>query len=384
MTTGVASAWQWITAFYGGDGGLHTGSLIAFTMLIPFFSLAAVLGSGATRKQRMAALHISFPDVARTEAHDLWASTANRIALWHYAVPLIFLFFLNGFFAAILLDAGGWTDFGNTGVRSVFLLCGAHCLASTPPAPSATATVLSPYEFQTLVTVSYAFLGWTVWTFTAIFDRAATQQLYPATFNRLLIRLAVAVLVAVVVRHLEADSVSNAADASLPVSGPALAFVVGMFPERGLAWITQKFSNFTRSPTHSEDFNLELIEGIDPATTYRMQELGLNDGAALARANPFTIFEALAVPMTEAIDWIAQAQLLLLVKADRFQTLQKAGYRSMFDVVRLLRTPKGADTVKLLCNWTIADGYDQVAAIVSDGDYKRIAAVNVAMGGVAP
>ncbi|HUB45080.1 MAG TPA: hypothetical protein VMB73_08860 [Acetobacteraceae bacterium] len=375
----LTDAWEAVRTFYGGDGGLHTGALVAFTALIPFFSLAAVLGSNATRKKRMQALRATFPDVARTEAHELWACSANRIALWHYIIPLVFLFLLNVFFSAILLDAGGWTDQSIT--RRVFLLCGAHCLSTNTDAAG---TNLAAYELQTLVTVSYAFLGWMIWTFTTIFDRAATQELYPATFNRLLIRLAVAVLVAIVARHLAADPLPNDTDSTLSASGPILAFIIGMFPERGLAWITQKFSNLTRAPAHSEDFGLELIEGIDPATTYRMQELGLNDGADLARANPFTIFEAVAIPMTEAIDWIAQAQLLLLVKAERFQTLQKAGYRTIFDVVRLLRTPHGSDTARTLCNWEIADGYDQVAAIASDGDYSRIVAVNVALGGIAP
>jgi len=40
--------------------------------------------------------------------------------------------------------------------------------------------------------------------------------------------------------------------------------------------------------------------------------------------------------------------------------------------------------VKTLCNWNIAEGYDQVAAITADSDYKRIVAVSVAMGGGAP
>lgn len=382
----VAPVFGQIQGFYFRDNGLHTGALLAFTALIPFFSLAAVASNWGTRRKRMAALRTTCETVIRTESYETWAATANRIALWRYIVPLAFLFCLNGFFAAILLDAGAWTEVyapAGTSARTVILLCGAHCLPS-PLSADADVGGLTPYEFQTIVTVSYAFLGWTVWAFTAIFDRAATQQLYPATFNRLLIRLAVAVLVAIVARHLAADSLPYSTDTALSASGPILAFVIGMFPERGLAWITQKFSNITRSPAHSEDFDLELIEGIDPATTYRMQELGLNDGAGLARANPFTIFEAIAIPMTEAVDWIAQAQLLLVVKSERFQTLQHAGYRTIFDIVRLLRTPHGSDTVKTLCNWPIADGDDQVAAITSDCDYKRIVAVNVAMGGIAP
>ena len=85
-----------------------------------------------------------------------------------------------------------------------------------------------------------------------------------------------------------------------------------------------------------------------------------------ARANPFSIFELVAIPMTEAVDWIAQAQLQLLTKPNGFQALHTAGYRTIFDLVRLLKTPQSAEVFRDLCNWATAPGYDQIAAITAD------------------
>jgi hypothetical protein len=374
----IAPVRDFITSTYFHDGPLHAGALLMFTALIPFFSMVAVMGIRRTAARRMGAVCRTFPELQRTEAYELYTGTFSRVSGWRYIVPLIFLFCLNAFLSIILLDGGNWTDTVINANRRVFLLCGSHCISATP-APGQPGFDLGAYQTQTLVTVSYAFLGWMIWTFTAIFDRAATQQLYPATFNRLLVRLAVAVLVAVVVRHMADDLPST-----MITSGPVLAFAIGIFPERGLALISDKFGSVVRSPTHSDDFNLELIEGIDATTTYRLQELGINDGADLARANPFAIFDALAIPMSEATDWVAQAQLLLQLKSDRFQTLQKAGYRSIFDLIRLLRSANGAATLQTLCNWAIPAGYDLIAAIISDGDYRRLAAVCVAMGSAVP
>ena len=370
-----------IGSFYSSnDGALHTGALLLFTALLPFFSVAAIASSRRSARMRSAALHATFPDIGRSRSYEAFSAANGSLSLWQYAIPLIFLVCLNTYFSGILLDANRSTDTEIQSLRKVFLLCAGHCY---PTGQDADAQV-SSYETQTLIAVAYAFLGWTIWSFRAIFDRAAAQQLFPATFNRLLIRLAIAVLVAIVAHHLAAETVGTAVGATLADSGPVFAFMIGMFPERGLAWIEQKFSNFVRTPEHSDDLNLELIEGIDPNTVYRLQEVGIEDGADLARANPFTIFELVAIPMTEAVDLIAQAQLLLLFKPDKFQTLQKAGYRTTFDVVRLLRGPNGAATLQALCNWVIPQGYDQADAITSDGDYRRLLEVNEAMGTAPP
>jgi hypothetical protein len=157
-----------------------------------------------------------------------------------------------------------------------------------------------------------------------------------------------------------------------------------MSPETGLKMIADKFKDWTRSDVHSEDFNLELIEGISPSIRYRLEEIGIDNGVALAFANPFAMFDASLTPMNEIVDWIAQAQLLVLLKTDRFQTLQKAGYRTIFDLIRLMKGQNGSATLRSLCNWDVPQGYDPVAAIEADSQFKRLADVRLAIGGDLP
>ncbi len=372
----LAAVWGIPKYIYFNDGPLHSGALLLFTGLIPFFSIGAVVGLRRVASRRLSTLVAAFPAIPATSAFQSFAGlpgkpTASKISTARYIMPLFYLMCLNFFMSMLVLDGSGWTDNAISAQRKVFLLCGSRCVETTGD--------LSAYETNTLVWAAYAFVGWMVWSFVTIFDRAATQQLFPATFNRLLIRLAVALLVAIMVRHTMADF-----PAAVATSGPAVAFVVGMFPQRGLTFISQKVDFLAAANDRSDNFSLELIQGIDTTMTYRLQELGIGSGTDLARCNPFTIFEAAAMPISVVIDWIAQAQLILWVQSDRFGILQKAGYRTIFDLVRLLRDPQSKALLQGLCDWTIPAGYDQIAAIEADGDYQRLRDVWVAMGSVAP
>jgi hypothetical protein len=291
----------------------------------------------------------------------------TEVKLVRYIIPLIVVFLLNLFMSIILLDLYGMTDNVIRGDAQVYILCGPKCAVSPE--------ILKPYQTQTLVVVAYAFLGWLAWTFLTIFDRASALQLFPATFNRLLIRLVVAVVTAIVVRHLFA---TDATTESVPIV--PIAFAIGMFPEKGIKLITEKLQEWTRSKERSEDFSLELIEGISPAMTYRLAEVGVDSSASLAFANPFAIFDASLTPMTQIVEWIGQAQLLLLVKTDRFETLQKAGCRTIFDLIRLSRDPQGRAILRTLANWDLPEGTSPIDLFQQHSEFHRLREVYGAIG----
>ena len=351
-------------------------AFLLFTALIPLFSAISVFGIAKTARARREGLDRCFPALTRTAHRLLYENSETqaigRIALSRYVLPILFLFLLNVLMSMVLLDFMRLTDQPIEHGAKVYILCGGHCSDPDP-------LRLTEYQTQTFVAAAYAFLGWMVWTFGTIFDRVSALQLFPSTFNRLLIRLVISVLVAIVVRHVIPDAGDWA-----KTSGPGLSFAIGMFPEAGLSMIMNKFHGWLRADTHSEDFHLELLEGISPSLTYRLVELGIDDGVAMASANPFSIFDASTTQMTEIVDWIAQAQLLVLLKADRFHTLQKAGYRTIFDFVRLMNSPNGPDALRALCNWNIPAGYDPVGSIGANADYKRLAEIYAAIGSDAP
>jgi hypothetical protein len=365
---------------------LQLFALLLFASLVPFFSVVSVLGIRRTALVRRDGLLSSFPALREAMHYKLYITSESRsvsaVKFSRYLLPIMFIFLTNIFMSMVLLDFNQMTNHAVSGNAQVFILCGGHCTDNS-----------TAYQIQTFVAASYAFLGWMAWTFSTIFDRAGALQLFPSTFNRLLIRLVVAILVAIVARHVVDFSPSGAlpagsgASTSADVTSlaiPAMSFVIGMFPERGIAFITSKFEGWARSSNRSEDFEIELIEGISPGIRYRLVEIGIDNGASLAHANPFVIFDASLTPMSEVIDWIAQAQLLLLVKEDRLQTLQKAGYRTIFHLVRLIMQPNGKAALQTLCNWDTPQVYDVVAAVQAQCEYKRLLEVSVAIGSDPP
>ena len=363
-----------LRSILAGNSPLQLAALVIFMALIPFFSAVSVFGIRRTVALRRLGLLKTYPGLTTTIDHTRYMNGDHHgggAVKWErYILPISFLFVLNIFMSVVLLDYNGVTNEAIAKGARVYILCGGHC---------ADLDGLVAYQTQTFVSVSYAFLGWMVWTFATIFDRAGALQLFPSTFNRLLIRLVVAVLVAIVLRHMAGDFPE-----ALKISGPTLSFFAGMFPERGLALIVSKFEDLARSKDHSEDFDLELIEGITPGLTYRLGELGADSAVSLIGANPFAMFDALLTPMSEILDWIAQAHLFVLVKSQRFTALQNDGYRTIFDLERLLKAPEGRATLQKTCGWDLPPGYDLIASIHADGDYKRLVQLYLALGNDLP
>jgi hypothetical protein len=366
---------DFLKAALARNSELQLAALAIFISLIPLFSGISVFGIRRTVALRRLGLLKTYPGLTATIDHARYMNgdhLGGGAVKWErYILPIAFLFVLNIFMSVVLLDFDRVTDHAIGNDARVYILCGGHC--------SDAGQALIDYQTQTFVSVSYAFLGWMVWTFATIFDRAGALQLFPSTFNRLLIRLVVAVLVAIVLRHMAGDFPE-----ALKISGPTLSFFAGMFPERGLALIVSKFEDLARSKDHSEDFDLELIEGITPGLTYRLSELGADSAVSLIGANPFAMFDALLTPMSEILDWIAQAHLFVMVKSQRFTALQNDGYRTIFDLERLLKAPEGRATLQKTCGWDLPPGYDLIASIHADGDYKRLVQLYLALGNDLP
>lgn len=356
-------------------GGMHAGALLIMTLMIPFFSVTAVYSNTRISQVRLRAVLNQFPDLPGTTFYKLLLEGVRKTRWYKYVLPILILTAINIFMTMILLDGREWTDVVVFEGRRIFLLCGDNCWGDkrTPPLD------VSLYQTETVGVLSYAFLGWTVWTLTAIFDRAASHHLFPATFYRLILRLVVALMIAAPVRHLTHDMPSAG-----QLTGVVLAFIVGMFPERGLKLITDTFEKLVRSENRSEDFDLEWIEGIDGALTFRLRELNVTNAHDLAVANPFSIAEAIAQPLSAVTDWIAQAQLLILLKSDKMKRLRDCGVRTIFDLVGILKSNAGDSYLKDRCGWEILPGYDFAAMIESDGEYRRLLEVHVALGAAAP
>jgi hypothetical protein len=76
--------------------------------------------------------------------------------------------------------------------------------------------------------------------------------------------------------------------------------------------------------------SLLLIEGLTDAKRDRLEELDLDSCQALAEHNPFIIFARTSHQLLHVIDWMAQAQLIMLAKDDGIAKLRAIGVRDIF------------------------------------------------------
>lgn len=267
--------------------------------------------------------------------------------------PILVIFLINLYFTRVLIYTPPFEakDFGN------FLLLG-HLFPATDDAATA-------YLRQSFDVMCYAYLGWYVWTVSTIFSRLITMELVAATYYSVLTRLVVAVFVALVFNHLQSVLWSGG---QAPLA-EAVGFGVGLFPDAALAWLQGWLRRtLLRSDERLEDFPLDLIQGVSPFRKLRLSEMGLDNCENLAAANAVELFLTSNLKLVEVIDWIGQAQLLILVGSDKFMTLQHNGYRTAIDLHRGSRSAACPVLARLL-DYDPAQLVDIVTGMEQDPSY---------------
>lgn len=203
--------------------------------------------------------------------------------------------------------------------------------------------VIKQYQSGAVLTFSMAFLGAYLWGIQSIARRYAMNDLIPVAYYNLGVRMIFSGILALVFYHLyavapdlfaslfNADSIESAdkiesvknmeveeivvsteptSQTSIDLTMPVIAFLIGMFPQRGLKWLTSKFSVFSQKNNPSvRDLPLEMIEGIDINDVVRLQELGIDSCYDLATIDyvPY-LFKTPYTPRV-LINWILQAKL---------------------------------------------------------------------------
>ena len=361
------------------DGPMHALGLFIFAAMMPIFAVFSLIGVGLNRTKRFTVLYQTYPTLTATLLDQQYAGSPKRTQWFRYIFSIIVLTVFSLFMCLVLMDG---FHFGTNLVDTnrYYILCGPRCLSPLDTPEDILA--FKQYQTGTLVIAGYAYLGWLVWTITTIFDGANASQLLPTTFNRLIYRLCAAIFVAIVLRFSSA-AISTASDAELANLMPAIAFIVGMFPSRGLAYIQQLADKVLQQAQRSEPFPLDLIQGISDGMLFRVHEIGISSAIDLASANPLALYGTTGFNITEIVDGIGQAQLLKLVQSGKFQSLQAVGYRTIFDLVRVLKTTNGPAAIQTLCNLPAPYGLD-LAQITGDADYIHLLEVHTAIGSTAP
>jgi len=206
-------------------------------------------------------------------------------------------------------------------------------------------TTLSFVDSNTMTLVFFAFLGAYVFSIQDLVRRFNTFDIQPQVYSSIFMRMVVAVVITFVgaaVINLSAGDIAgqgNNSDSSVSAWAAVLAFVIGIFPKRGLRWFTQRTNSVLGGAVDaSSERPLEKIIGISTWHEARLSEMGIDDAQNLATADIRRLLLTTQFDTQAIIHWIDQTILYVKVgdKIDRFRDVKIATFSELRAVITSL------------------------------------------------
>jgi hypothetical protein len=188
--------------------------------------------------------------------------------------------------------------------------------------------------------VGMAFLGAYLWGLQYVLRRYLLNDLRPSVYYGLSLRLILAASTALVLYNayaaLAGVDTSGGASGGTMTSNiwPALAFLIGTFPQRGLRWLTDRLPMLAPETEAVRKAPLEMVEGIETHDSLRLEELGIDTCYDLATADFVPLILKTPYSARQLIDWILQAKLCVYF-GDAVKNLRQQGFRTVIDLAHL-------------------------------------------------
>lgn len=184
------------------------------------------------------------------------------------------------------------------------------------------------------VVFAMAFLGVYLSALQHIFRRYAANDLSPTLYYGSSVRMIFAATTALVIYNAYAALAGegNSNSGITATIWPALGFLIGVFPQRGLRWLTDRVSML--SPPSDPSVRaapLEMIEGVESHDVLRLEELGIDTCYDLATADFVPLLLKTPYSARQLIDWILQAKLCVYF-GEAVKDLRRLGIRTVVDL----------------------------------------------------
>jgi len=210
------------------------------------------------------------------------------------------------------------------------------------------AVTLSDVEFPqkgSRIVFAMAFLGVYLSGLQHIYRRYAASDLSPTLYYGFSMRVIYAAVVAMVIYNAySALSGGDSADGGITANiWPALAFLIGIFPQRGMRFLSDRVPMLGQQNDPSvRPAPLEMIEGIEAHDILRFEELGVDTCYDLATADFVPLLLKTPYSGRQLIDWILQAKLCVYF-GDGVKDLRRFGIRTLVDLDAL--SPEEIETL---------------------------------------
>lgn len=236
----------------------------------------------------------------------------------------------------------GGVDFAQEGSRPV------------PVPPSAEEAKLTGEAFPqkgSRLVFGMAFLGAYIWGLQHVFRRYSLNDLTSSVYYGFSMRMILAAIIALVIYNAY-TALAGSGDSKGGITAnvwPAMAFLIGMFPQRGLRWLTEKFPMLSpESDPSVREAPLEMIEGIEIHDIMRLEEVGIDTCYDLATADFVPLVLKTPYSARQLIDWILQAKLCAYF-GEAVKDLRLHGIRTVIDLYTL---DQGRDKIEELAKAT--------------------------------
>lgn len=237
-----------------------------------------------------------------------------------------------------------------------FMLMGtdapAKASADTKPAPACGPPVGAPLgcaettpaeshaRFRNGLTVlALVFAGSMLFAMRYLLGAIMTFELGPLSFLKMTLHIMTAQVVAVVLWRLSANVAvfgeKTTEAVALAMLAP-VAFFIGYVPDLGLRYLATRVALPFKASRDDllpkvQSTPLEVIDGIDAATCFRLNDAMLRDVQHLATTNPLALYVETPYGLYQSVDWVAQAQLCTVVGPDAFVALRAQHIRTIID-----------------------------------------------------
>lgn len=234
------------------------------------------------------------------------------------------------------------------------------------------------------VVMGMAFLGAYLWGVQFVARRYAVSDLVPEVYYGLSVRMVAAPALALIIFNAASALTGGGIDGSVDggitaMIWPALAFLLGAFPHRGIMWLSSRLPMIgPQTDDAVREAPLEMIEGMTAYDRMRLEELNIDTCYDLANVDFVPLVLRTPYSARELLDWVLQAKLCVLF-GPAVKSLREQGIRTLVDLATI--EPDG-EPMKELAQETAATlpALRRARARLEDGEIQRLLRVGVTLG----